>query len=88
MSREDLVGAVAATGLSSQLLEQRVTARQFLALINADLQMTLMLGGARPDEEVLSSATNAVRTFLRAFGKRQALERPRRNTTLLLRLME
>jgi AcrR family transcriptional regulator len=49
-----------------------VAARQFLALINADLQMILMLGGTATDEEILSSATNAVRTFLRAVGKRQS----------------
>jgi AcrR family transcriptional regulator len=46
-----------------------VAARQFLALINADLQMTFMLGGTPTDTEVLDAATNAVRTFLRAFGR-------------------
>jgi AcrR family transcriptional regulator len=46
-----------------------VAARQFLALINADLQMTFLLGGTPTDAEVLDAATNAVRTFLRAFGK-------------------
>ena len=30
-----------------------------------------MLGGSPGDDEVLQSATNGVRTFLRAFGKRQ-----------------
>lgn len=46
-----------------------VAARQFLALINADLHMTMMLGGTPTDQEVHDAATNAVRTFLRAFGK-------------------
>nr|AIA11739.1 AefR-like transcriptional repressor, C-terminal region [uncultured bacterium]AIA12150.1 AefR-like transcriptional repressor, C-terminal region [uncultured bacterium] len=48
-----------------------VAARQFLALANAELQTTFMLGGSPGDDEVLQSATNGVRTFLRAFGKRQ-----------------
>src|SRR5690606_1239245 len=46
-----------------------VAARQFLALINADLHMSLMLGLTPTDSQVLLAATNAVRTFLRAFGK-------------------
>lgn len=45
-----------------------VAARQFLALINADLHMTMMLGGTPTEPEVRGAATNAVRTFLRAFG--------------------
>jgi AcrR family transcriptional regulator len=49
-----------------------VAARQFLALINADLHMTMMLGLTPTDREVLDAATNAVRTFLRAFGKRRS----------------
>jgi AcrR family transcriptional regulator len=47
-----------------------VAARQFLALVNADLHMSLMLGVTPTDEEVASAATNAVRTFLRAYGRR------------------
>lgn len=50
-----------------------VAARQFLALANAELQTTFMLGGSPGDDEVLQSATNGVRTFLRAFGKRQTV---------------
>lgn len=46
-----------------------VAARQFLALINADLTMSMMLGLTPSDEQVLDAASNAVRTFLRAFGK-------------------
>jgi AcrR family transcriptional regulator len=47
-----------------------VAARQFQALVNAELQTTFMLGGTPTDDEVLQSARNGVRTFLRAFGKR------------------
>jgi hypothetical protein len=31
-----------------------------------------MLGGTPREDEVLQSATNGVRTFLRAFGKRRS----------------
>jgi AcrR family transcriptional regulator len=53
-----------------------VAARQFLALINADLQMSFVLGITPSEEELRTAATNAVRTFLRAYGKpgRQASE--------------
>jgi AcrR family transcriptional regulator len=45
-----------------------LAARQFLALINADLQVTLLLG-VQPDEATLQAAArNAVRTFLKAFA--------------------
>jgi AcrR family transcriptional regulator len=47
-----------------------VAARQFLGLVNAELQTTFMLGGSPSEHEVVQSATNGVRTFLRAFGKR------------------
>ncbi|RUX92217.1 TetR/AcrR family transcriptional regulator [Mesorhizobium sp. M7D.F.Ca.US.004.01.2.1] len=49
-----------------------VAARQFLGLVNAELQTTFMLGGSPREDEVLQSATNGVRTFLRAFGKRRS----------------
>ena len=49
-----------------------VAARQFFGLVNAELQTTFMLGGTPRDDEVLQSATNGVRTFLRAFGKRKS----------------
>lgn len=49
-----------------------VAARQFLALANAELQTTFMLGGMPSENEVLQSATHGVRTFLRAFGKRRS----------------
>lgn len=49
-----------------------VAARQFLALANAELQTTFMLGGMPSEDEVLQSATHGVRTFVRAFGKRRS----------------
>ncbi|TGP23211.1 MULTISPECIES: TetR/AcrR family transcriptional regulator [unclassified Mesorhizobium] len=52
-----------------------VAARQFIALVNAELQTTFMLGGMPTEEEVLRSATNGVRTFLRAFGSRKTTVR-------------
>ena len=48
-----------------------VAARQFFALVNAELQITFMLGGMPAEEEVLRSATNGVRTFLSAFARRK-----------------
>jgi AcrR family transcriptional regulator len=46
-----------------------VAARQFLALVNADLQTSFMLGITPSEEELRIAAANAVRTFLRAYGK-------------------
>jgi AcrR family transcriptional regulator len=46
-----------------------IAARQFLALVNADLQTSFMLGITPSEEELRTAATNAVRTFLRAYGK-------------------
>ncbi|TIX41262.1 MAG: TetR/AcrR family transcriptional regulator, partial [Mesorhizobium sp.] len=39
-----------------------VAARQFLALVNAELQISFMLGGTPTEDEVLQSAGNGVRT--------------------------
>lgn len=47
-----------------------VAARQFLALINADLHVSMVLGDQLGEERVREAAKNAVRTFLRAYGKR------------------
>lgn len=47
-----------------------VAARQFLALVYADLQMTMMLGDTPDPEQVRRSCEVAVDTFLRAYGKR------------------
>ena len=52
-----------------------VAARQYLALVNAELQITFMLGGTPTDEEVMRSAANGVRTFLKAYGRRQPARR-------------
>jgi AcrR family transcriptional regulator len=47
-----------------------VAARQFLALINADLHVSMVLGDQPDEERVASAARNAVRTFLRAYRSR------------------
>jgi AcrR family transcriptional regulator len=49
-----------------------LAARQFLALNNADLQLTFLLGETPSDEEVTRSSSRAVRTFLRAYGRQRA----------------
>ncbi|QND53612.1 TetR/AcrR family transcriptional regulator [Phyllobacterium sp. 628] len=45
-----------------------LAARQFLALVNADLQMITLFGETPSDEELENAARNAVRTFLRAYS--------------------
>jgi AcrR family transcriptional regulator len=47
-----------------------VAARQFLALVDADLKISMLLGDQPDEAAVRRAATNAVRTFLRAFGNR------------------
>jgi hypothetical protein len=59
-----------------------VAARQFLGLVNAELQTTFMLGGTPREDEVVQSATNGVRTFLRAFGKRPTAASAKKHATL------
>ena len=44
-------------------------ARQFIALVNAELQIPMLLGVAPSAAEIRSAVTNAVGTFLRAFGR-------------------
>jgi AcrR family transcriptional regulator len=46
-----------------------LAARQFLALVNADFQLTGPFGPPPGDEQLERAATQAVGTFLRAFGK-------------------
>jgi AcrR family transcriptional regulator len=53
-----------------------VAARQFVALGNADLQMLTLFGETPTDEQLESAARNAARTFLRAYGKTETLQRP------------
>ncbi|AZO46453.1 MAG: TetR family transcriptional regulator [Mesorhizobium sp.] len=60
-----------------------VAARQFLALVNAELQITFMLGGAPKESEVLQSASNGVRTFLRAFGRQKATAHAAKKSVLV-----
>ncbi|ANT52500.1 TetR/AcrR family transcriptional regulator [Mesorhizobium amorphae] len=60
-----------------------VAARQFLALINAELQTSFMLGAIPEDEEVLQSATNGVRTFLSAFGRQKSASHTARKSALV-----
>lgn len=47
-----------------------LAARQFVALANADIQMTTLFGGRPSEAELRSAAANATRTFLAAFGRR------------------
>jgi len=48
-----------------------VAARQFLALINADLQLPIMFNETLTDDQLAAAASSAVRTFLRAYGRRR-----------------
>lgn len=48
-----------------------LAARQFLALVNADLQMIYLFGGKPTEEELQTAASNAVKTFLRAYAPRE-----------------
>lgn len=50
-----------------------LAARQFLGLINADLQTMTLFGAVPDDNEISQAAENAVRTFLRAYPP---LEKP------------
>ncbi|MCX8279569.1 TetR/AcrR family transcriptional regulator [Phyllobacterium sp. 0TCS1.6C] len=45
-----------------------LAARQFLALVNADLQMATLFGGKPTEEELATAARNAARTFLKAYS--------------------
>jgi AcrR family transcriptional regulator len=58
--------------------DANLAARQFMALVNADLPTTLDMGD-RPSDAVLETAArNAVRTFLRAYAPRpQTSSQPR-----------
>lgn len=49
-----------------------VAARQFMALINADLHLSVALGEPLTDDALRQAAGNAVDTFLRAFGRNTA----------------
>lgn len=45
-----------------------LAARQFLALVNADLQMITLFGESPTGKQLDNAARNAVRTFLRAYS--------------------
>ncbi len=45
-----------------------LAARQFLALVSAELQMSFLFGEALTDETLAVTARRGVRTFLRAYG--------------------
>lgn len=47
-----------------------VAARQFLALINADLHLSTVLGDHISEQRARNAARNGLKTFLRAYGKR------------------
>jgi AcrR family transcriptional regulator len=49
-----------------------LAARQFLALAEAELKISMILGDQLGEERVREAAGNAVRTFLRAYGKRNS----------------
>jgi AcrR family transcriptional regulator len=50
--------------------DPNLAARHFMALINADLPNTIFMGQPPTEDELRSSARNAVHTFVRAFGRR------------------
>lgn len=52
-----------------ELDDPDVAARQFLGLINAELHVPMALGDKIDESRVHSAASNAVRTFLRAYGR-------------------
>ncbi|PSJ63709.1 TetR/AcrR family transcriptional regulator [Pseudaminobacter soli (ex Li et al. 2025)] len=66
---------LAHTGLL-EVEDPDLAARQFLALINADLQVALLLGETPTEAEMETSARNAVRTFLRAYRPRVEAAKP------------
>jgi AcrR family transcriptional regulator len=51
-----------------QIDDSDVAARQFLALVNADLQMNTLFGVTPTQAELETAARNAVRTFMRAYA--------------------
>lgn len=57
-----------------------LAARQFLALVNADIQSRIAIGDVPTEPDIEAAARDAVGTFLRAFGARGAdpLRAPRR----------
>ncbi|RZS83450.1 TetR family transcriptional regulator [Phyllobacterium myrsinacearum] len=54
-------------GGALQMDDFDLAARQFLALVNADLQMLMLFGESPTAEQLDNAARNAVHTFLRAY---------------------
>lgn len=55
-----------------QIDDPDLAARQFLALVNADLQIPALFGETLSEKDMAQSASKAVCTFLRAYGKNDA----------------
>jgi AcrR family transcriptional regulator len=58
-----------------------LAARQFLALVSADIRMATALGDRIDEATHVQAARNGVRTFLRAFGSANARQRNSRSAT-------
>jgi len=56
-----------------ELDDPDVAARHFLALVNCDVHAAAVFGETLDDETLARSAATAVRTFLRAYGRRSAV---------------
>ncbi|MBB2971080.1 TetR/AcrR family transcriptional regulator [Mesorhizobium sp. RMAD-H1] len=59
-----------AHGGALEIDDPDLAARQFLALVNADLQFCGMQGQKPTEQQIEDAARNGVRTFLRAFASR------------------
>ena len=57
-----------------ELDDPDAAARQFLALNSADLQLTFLLGETPSEQDVRRSSSRAVRTFLRAYGRKSPVK--------------
>lgn len=62
-----------------EVADPDVAARQFMALVNADLYLTTLLGGTPSELEIDAAARNAMATFLRAYAPRGAEVRAPQN---------
>lgn len=60
------------------IADPELAARQFLALVCADIRMAIALGDSIDDAAHEQAARNGVRTFLRAFGSANAAQRANR----------
>ena len=60
---------------SLEIDDPNLAARQFMALVNADLPTTTYLGDPPSDDELEAAVSNAVRTFMRAYRPRGPVTR-------------